>query len=46
MKDIANIYHCFNGWRVQFGYQVIGTYSTLKGARIAASKRGYNYRSV
>lgn len=30
-------------WRVQVGYDVLGTYKTRKGARIAAKKLGYNY---
>jgi len=31
------------GFRLQFGYDVLGTYSSLKGARIAAKKLGYTY---
>lgn len=30
-------------WRVQQGYNVIGTYKTLRGAKIAATKQGYVY---
>ena len=43
-KDRCNIYALNNNqWRVQVSYTVVGTYSSLKGARIAASKLGLSY---
>ena len=43
-KDRCNIYCDSNGqWKIQVGYNVVGRYASLKGARIAASKLGLSY---
>lgn len=39
----ANIYWTTLGWRIQVGYNIIGTYKTAKGAKIACKKLGYFY---
>ena len=37
----ANIwYNGLQGWMLQSGFEILGAYKTLKGARIAARKYG------
>lgn len=46
-KDRCNIYcNTSQQWLVQVGYVIVGRYSSLKGARIAATKLGLSYKKA
>jgi hypothetical protein len=47
MNNTCVIYcNGFNQWIVQAGFEIIGRYDSLKGARIAATKKGFNHAKI